>query len=168
MNTIVKKINFSSMRNFNLSKSKIILNIHNFSTSNFNSRNFSTSNFNSRNFNFKTSKLGSVKKLGTRTFTIKKSTAGRKKSNVFDALFSIVLLGLGLVLVVKKLSFIDLNDSNILLYKILLTVKDPSAEYNDAFINASGDGHLEVVKLLLQDSRVDPSDRDHCAIINAS
>jgi hypothetical protein len=79
MNTVIKKINFSSLRNFNLSKSKIILNTHNFNSRNFSASNFNSRNFSTSNFNFKTSKLGSVKKLGTRTFTIKKSTAGRKK-----------------------------------------------------------------------------------------
>ena len=38
---------------------------------------------------------------------------------------------------------------------------DPSIENNKAFKLASANGHLETVKLLLGDSRVDPSDNDY-------
>jgi ankyrin repeat protein len=68
----------------------------------------------------------------------------------------------------KNISFMDLSDSDILLYKILLTVNDPSVENNWAIIIAAGNSHTEVVKLLLQDSRVDPSVENNEAIITAS
>ena len=38
---------------------------------------------------------------------------------------------------------------------------DPLANNNDALLVTSGDGSLEVVKLLLKDSRVDPPAQDN-------
>jgi ankyrin repeat protein len=69
---------------------------------------------------------------------------------------------------VKNISFSELTDSDIILYKILLTVKDPSTKNNDAIINASRNGHYKIVNLLLQDSRVVPYADDNCALRCAS
>ena len=41
---------------------------------------------------------------------------------------------------------------------------DPSTNYNEAIRYASKWGHIEVVKLLLQDKRVDPFVWNNCAI----
>jgi ankyrin repeat protein len=69
---------------------------------------------------------------------------------------------------VKKLSFTNLAAFDIMIFKILLTVKDPSAKNNRVIIIASKYGHHEIVKILLQDPRVDPSDVDNMAIRIAS
>ena len=45
---------------------------------------------------------------------------------------------------------------------------DPSAQDNQAFIDASQNGHLEIVKLLLSDARVDPSAQNNQAFISAA
>eukprot|EP01117_Protostelium_nocturnum_P019131 TRINITY_DN8202_c0_g2_i3.p1 TRINITY_DN8202_c0_g2~~TRINITY_DN8202_c0_g2_i3.p1 ORF type:complete len:433 (-),score=97.27 TRINITY_DN8202_c0_g2_i3:111-1409(-) len=47
-------------------------------------------------------------------------------------------------------------------------INNPSDQQNNAIINASSEGHLEVVERLLEDERVDPSDQQNKAIINAS
>ena len=48
--------------------------------------------------------------------------------------------------------------------KLLRKGVDPSVISNDAIRVAASNGHLEVVRLLLNDSRVDPSADDNCAI----
>ena len=45
---------------------------------------------------------------------------------------------------------------------------DPTARDNQAIINASENGHVKVVELLLKDGRVDPTAQNNQAIINAS
>ena len=48
------------------------------------------------------------------------------------------------------------------------TLVDPSANNNDAIRCASWNGHVEVVKLLLNDPRADPSANNNYAICLAS
>ena len=50
----------------------------------------------------------------------------------------------------------------------LINKVDPSSEYNLSIRTACYNGHLDVVKLLLADSRVDPSDNFNGAIMLAS
>ncbi len=45
---------------------------------------------------------------------------------------------------------------------------DPSAQDNQALIDAAKYGHLEIVKLLLSDDRVDPSVQNNQAFISAA
>ena len=49
-----------------------------------------------------------------------------------------------------------------------MDVFDPSADDNCAIQWASGNGHVEVVKILLSDKRVDPTAGDNRAILWAS
>ena len=49
----------------------------------------------------------------------------------------------------------------------MLSIYDPSADYNWAIRTASENGYTEIVKLLLEDQRVDPSDDENEAIIYA-
>jgi hypothetical protein len=53
--------------------------------------------------------------------------------------------------------------------KFLMSDKrvDPSAENNEAIIEASSKGHVEIVKELLKDTRTDPSDRNNAALVGA-
>ena len=53
--------------------------------------------------------------------------------------------------------------------KFLLSDKrvDPSAENNEAIIEASSKGHVEIVNELLKDTRIDPSDQNNGALVGA-
>lgn len=50
---------------------------------------------------------------------------------------------------------------------LLLIGIDPSANQNTGFINACGNGHLDIVELLINDIRVDPTALDNSALIDA-
>src|SRR5438034_1049260 len=62
----------------------------------------------------------------------------------------------------------ELIETNCHLDCIKLLLGDDRIDYNDAFDRASLSGHQEVVKLLLQDQRINPSSNDNYAIKHAS
>jgi len=60
------------------------------------------------------------------------------------------------------------RDGDLKTVESLLSKVDPSDNYNEAIQDASENGHVEVVRLLLTDDRVDPSDQHNHPIRWAS